>query len=187
VNFEYSKLLYHGLKLFAVVLCLVFWPSAEPQVPNAKDVVAPTVYVSAEPAARGKTFQIAVIMKIRDGFHVNAREKSAEYLIATDLKADAPAGFQTAGVSYPKGTLQKFNFSPTPLNVYQGAITLRMPVTLLAAAPLGEQQISLKLRYQACSTEVCLPPVTLPLVAKINVVASPSASRPAHPEVFSEK
>jgi hypothetical protein len=166
-------------------MCLLVWREAPAQIPNAKDVVAPAVYVSLEPAARGKALQIAVVMKIREGFHVNAREKSADYLIATDLKADVPTGFQAGEVSYPKGTLQKFNFSPTPLNVYQGTVTLRMPVTALSSAPLGEQQIAMKLRYQACSTEVCLPPVTLPLVAKINVVGSASAAKPAHQDVFS--
>jgi hypothetical protein len=174
--------------LFSSILlllsCLLLAPLATTQVPNAKDVVAPAVFVSLEPAARGKAFQIAVVMKIREGFHVNAREKSAEYLIATDLKAELPAGFQAGEVTYPKGTLQKFTFSPTPLNVYQGAITLRMPVTALATAPLGELQIPLKLRYQACSTEVCLPPVTLPLVAKISVAASASSAKSAHQEIF---
>ena len=41
------------------------------QVPSGKDVVAPTAYVSLDPAGRGSTAQIAVVMKIRPGFHVN--------------------------------------------------------------------------------------------------------------------
>jgi hypothetical protein len=179
--------IYHGLKVVAALCFLVLWPAAPPQVPNARDVVAPAAYVSLEPAARGKSFQIAVVMKIRDGFHVNAREKSQEYLIATDLKATVPAGFQAGEVSYPKGTLEKFTFSKTPLNVYQGAVTLRLPITALATAPLGEGHIPLKLRYQACSTEVCLPPVTINLDATLNVAANSSAVRPAHPEVFSSQ
>ena len=32
-------------------------------------------------------------------------------------------------------------------------------------APTGAQHIPLKLRYQACNNEVCLPPVTLPVDA----------------------
>jgi len=48
----------------------------------------PEIYASLDPAARGSSFQIAVVMKIRPGFHVNAREKSEDYLIATDLKSE---------------------------------------------------------------------------------------------------
>jgi hypothetical protein len=154
------------------------------QVPSGRDVVKPEVYASLDPAGRGSAFQIAVVMKIRPGFHVNAREKSDEYLIATDLKAELPAGFSSGDVSYPKGKLEKFTFSQKPLNVYQDTVILRMPVTALANAPLGEQHFSLKLRYQACSTELCLPPVTIPLSAVLNVAASASAAKPAHSEIF---
>jgi len=158
---------------------------SQAQVPSGKDVVKPEVYASLDPAGRGSSFQLAVVMKIRPGFHVNAREKSEEYLIATDLKADLPAGFSSGGeVVYPKGKLQKFTFSQKPLNVYQDTVILRMPVTALAEAPLGEQHIALKLRYQACSTELCLPPVTITLDALVNIAGSASAAKPAHQEFF---
>jgi hypothetical protein len=161
-------------------------PGAHSQTPSARDVVSASAYVSADPAARNVPFQLAVVLKIRPGFHINAREKSAEYLIATDLRTEA-AGFKTGDVAYPKGELRTFSFSKKPLNVYQDTVTLRMPLTALAAAPTGAQQIPLKLRYQACSTEICLPPVTVDLQASVNVVASASAAKPAHPEIFSSR
>jgi len=173
--------------LAAFALCLALSPVAPSQVPSGRDVVKPEIYTSLDPAARGSSFQIAVVMKIRPGFHVNAREKSEEYLIATDLKAAAPAGFSSGEVSYPKGKLEQFAFSKIPLNVYQDTVILRMPVTALASAPLGEQHIPLKLRYQACSNELCLPPVTLTLDATLNVAASTSAAKPAHAEIFGKQ
>ena len=88
---------------------------AQEQTPSPRDVVSP--------------FQVAVVFKIRPGFHVNAREKSADYLIATDLRAEVPTGFKAGEVAYPKGQLHTFTFSKNPLNVYEGTVTLRMPVT----------------------------------------------------------
>ncbi len=173
--------------LTAFALCLALASAGQSQVPSGRDVVKPEIYVSLDPAGRGSSFQIAVVMKIRPGFHVNAREKSEDYLIPTDLKAALPAGFTSGEVSYPKGTLEKFAFSKTPLNVYQGTVIVRMPVTALANAPLGEQHIPLKLRYQACSNELCLPPVTLTLAATLNVAASASAAKPAHSEIFGKQ
>ena len=182
-NFQPSSRL--AASLF--VLCLAFSPAAQSQVPSGRDVVKPEIYVSLDPAARGSSFQIAVVMKIRSGFHVNAREKSEDYLIATDLKAALPAGFNSGEVSYPKGKLEKFTFSKIPLNVYQDTVILRMPVTALENAPLGEQHIPLKLRYQACSSELCLPPVTVTLDATLNVAASASAAKPVHAEIFGKQ
>jgi len=165
-------------------LCAGMLLTESAQIPSGRDVVKPETYVSLDPAGRGSSFQIAVVMKIREGFHVNAREKSEDYLIATDLKAELPAGLSNGEVAYPKGKLEKFTFSKVPLNVYQGTVTILMPVTALANAPVGEQRVPLKLRYQACNSELCLPPVTIPLVAAIHVAASASASKPAHPEIF---
>ncbi len=170
-----------------LALCAVLSPVASSQVPSGRDVVKPEIYASLDPVARGSSFQIAVVMKIRPGFHVNAREKSEDYLIATDLKAALPAGFNGGEVSYPKGKLEKFAFSKIPLNVYQDTMILRLPVTALASAPLGEQHIPLKLRYQACSNELCLPPVTLTLDAVVSVATSDSAAKLAHPEIFGKQ
>jgi Disulphide bond corrector protein DsbC len=153
------------------------------QVPAAREVVKPTAYASFEPVARGKEMEIAVVMKIRDGYHVNARETTFDYLIPTDLKAQVPAGFKAGAISYPKGTLHKFNFTKDkPLNVYTDTVVLRLPLTVEASAPLGEQHIPLKLHYQACSTDVCLPPATLPVDAVIHV--SSKESNPTHAELF---
>jgi len=129
--------------------------------------------------------EIAVVMKIKEGFHVNARETTFDYLIPTDLKAEPPAGFKLGAVKYPKGALQKFNFAKDQaLNVYSDTVILLLPVTVETNAPLGEQRIPLKLRYQACNNEVCLPPVTLPVDAVIHV--SSGESHPSHPELFAK-
>jgi hypothetical protein len=169
-------------------LCSLALCAALPaQVPSGRDVVKPEVYASLDPAARGSSFQIAVVMKIRPGFHVNAREKSEDYLIATDLKPVFPAGFTGGEVSYPKGKLETFTFSKTPLNVYQGTVVLRMPLSALASAPLGEQHIPLKLRYQACSTDLCLPPVTVSIDVGLHITASASDAKPAHSDIFGKQ
>jgi hypothetical protein len=171
--------------LAAALLCS---SPASSQTPSGKDVVAPEAYASHDPVARGMSFQVAVVLKIRNGFHVNAREVTEDYLIPTDLRAEVPAGFKLAPVTYPKGTLQTFTFSKNKkLNVYSGNVTILLPLTVLPTAPLGTQRIPMKLRYQACSTEICLPPVTKEVEATLNIVASASAAKPAHSEIFSPK
>jgi thiol:disulfide interchange protein DsbD len=172
----------------ALLAGLLVWAGnaapARAQVPSGRDVVSPAAFASLEPVGRGGSFQLAVVLKIRDGFHINARQPSADYLIKTDLRTDGVAGFKIGDVSYPKGELHTFSFSKTPLNVYEGKLVLRMDVTALPDAPLGTQQIRMKLRYQACSNEVCLPPVTVEVDAPVTVSATANASHAAHPELF---
>jgi len=177
------------VKSLAAVLslaALLLGAGGRAQIPSARDVVKPAAFPSLEPAARGKQMEVAVVMKIRDGYHVNARETTFDYLIPTDLKVEAPAGFRAGPVAYPKGTLHKFSFAKDqPLNVYTDTVVLRLPVTVEKSAPLGEQHLALKLRYQACSTEVCLPPVTLPVDAVIHVSAA--ESHPSHADLFPKR
>jgi hypothetical protein len=174
--------------LFLVLAAsLVFSPAAISQSVSGKDVLAPAAYVSFDPVARGMAFQVAVVLKIRPGFHINAREVTYDYLIPTDLKADVPAGFKMADVIYPKGMLQTFTFAKDkPLNVYSDSVTVRLPLTALPDAPLGAQHLAMKLRYQACSTEICLPPVTKDVEATINVVAAHSGAKPANAAIFAK-
>ena len=155
------------------------------QMPSGKDVVAPEAYSSQDPVARGMSFQVAVIMKIRSGFHVNARKVTQDYLIPTDLRAEAPAGFKLGTIVYPDGALKTFSFSKDkPLNVYTDSVVIRVPVAVLSSAPLGAQHVPMKLHYQACSNEICLPPVTKDVDATINVVAAASAAKPANSQYF---
>jgi len=172
-----------------LALCLLLSPAANSQSqPSGKDVVAPEAFVSHDPVARGMSFEVAVVVKIRSGFHVNAREVSADYLIPTDLRAELPAGFKLGTIVYPKGTLQTFTFSKDKqLNVYTDKVVIRLPLTALVNAPLGPQHLAMKLHYQACSNEICLPPVTKDVDATINVAASSSAAKAANPQIFSVK
>ncbi len=152
------------------------------QIPAAKDVVKSEAYTSFEPVARGKEFQIAIVLKIRDGFHINARKPTLEYLIPTDLKIELPAGYKAGEVTYPEGTLKSFSFSKTEkLNVYTGTIVLHLKATAPADAALGAQHIPMKLRYQACNDSVCLPPVRQEIDAAFTLAAT---AKPAHAELF---
>lgn len=171
--------------VWGLALILLLAPMAGSQTPSGKDVVTPEAYASHDPVARGMFMQVAIVMKIRPGFHVNAREVSEDYLIPTDLRVELPAGFKQGAVTYPKGALQTFSFAKDKkLNVYTDTVVIRMPLTVLASAPLGAEHLPLKLHYQACSNEICLPPVTKDVDATINVVANPSAARPANAQYF---
>jgi Disulphide bond corrector protein DsbC len=178
----------YALSACLLATALIFSPAVSSQTPSGKDVVAPTAYASQDPVARGMSVQVAVVMKIRSGFHVNAREVTEDYLIPTDLRFEVPAGFKLGAIAYPKGTLQTFTFSKDKrLNVYTGSVTILLPLTVLSNAPLGAQHLPMKLRYQACSTEICLPPVTKDVDATLNVVAAKSAAKPANSDIFSSK
>lgn len=161
------------------------WRAEADQLPRASAVVAPRAYVSLAPVPRGRAFELAVVAKIRPGFHINAHEASGEYLIPTTLEAELPAGFRALGTLYPPGVLRRFKFSPAQLSVYEGSVTLRMKLQAPPDAALGARQLALTLRYQACNEEVCLPPVKLPVSAELEIAPADAPARPVHHDIFS--
>lgn len=156
----------------------------EPKLPPAKDAVKPKAYASLAPVPRGKTFEIAIVAEIMPGFHVNSNKPSEDYLIPTQLLPDLPAGYKVLATIYPPGKLTKFEFSEKKLSVYEGKFTLRLKLQAPAGAPLGATKLPLTLRYQACNDFACLPPVKIPVPLEIEIAASGTTVRPAHPEIF---
>jgi len=155
-------------------------------LPNPAAVVKPAAFVSAEPVARGKEFQVAIVVEIAKGFHMNSHKPTDAYLIATTLTPQLPAGFQLLDTIYPAGQLEKFSFSPNkPLDVYTGKVTLRLRIAAAADAALGATTIPMTLRYQACNDTTCLQPVKIPIEVKFEVGAAGARSRAVHPEIFS--
>jgi uncharacterized protein YcnI len=152
----------------------------------ASTVVKPHIFVSLDPVPRGKEFKVAVVADIASGFHMNSHKPTDEYLIATTLKADLPAGFELIDTIYPKGKLEKFAFSPEhPLDVYSESVTLVLRLSAKSTAVLGPAEIPMTLRYQACNDSTCLPPVKLPLSAKFNLAEESTTPKVVHPEIFS--
>ena len=155
-------------------------------LPRASEVVKPRAYVSLEPVPRGRTFEIAVVAQIAPGFHINANKVFEDYLIPTAIDAgpSGAAGFRIIETVYPKGQLQKFDFSEKMMNVYDGSVTLRLKARALTDARLGNASHTLMLRYQACNDRACLPPVRIPVPVEFVVADAGAKAKPAYPEIF---
>ena len=174
--------------LLACCACLVWSQMAQPkplqEVPAASSVASPKTYVSIAPVARGSTFEVAVVVAIKSGFHVNAHKPLEDYLIPTNVTPALPAGIKELGITYPDGTEKKLSFSDKPLLVYTGKFTVRAKFSAAANAPLGATKLVFRLQYQACNDSVCLPPVRIPVVTTIDVAPAGTKPQQMSPQIF---
>ena len=159
-------------------------PQSLSNLPRANTVVKPQAYVSLDPVPRGRTFEIAVVAEIQQGFHINANKVLEEYLIPTTVQAELPKGLRLVETVYPPGEMQKFEFSEKLLNVYAGTVTLRMKLHASAQAALGTTTLPILLRYQACNDHACLPPVRLRVPLDLQIAEAGAKTKPANPEIF---
>ncbi len=118
---------------------------------------------------------LALDVRVRDGWHVNAHDPDRPYLIATELTVEPPAGMSVAAVEYPEAVLRSLRFAPgEPLRLYEGRFTIGVRLRGSAAG-----SVTGRLRYQACSDETCLPPRTIALSVPLGGGAAPQTQVPA--------
>jgi uncharacterized protein YyaL (SSP411 family) len=99
--------------------------------------------------------RLQVIFSIAAGFHLNANP-AGEGLIATSLVVSGKSAQAVAGVDYPPGAMEKFQFADGPIPIYDGqvVVTVRFNRPILA----GEELV-LSLQYQSCDENSCRAPV----------------------------
>ena len=61
---------------------------------------------------------------------------------------------------------------------------VRGGIQLDPEAPVGSRHVTLRLRYQACTVEKCLPPRVADLPLDFRVVAAGTQTRRLHPDLF---
>ena len=142
-----------------------------------------TPSVSMSPAGmprvtRGKPNTVELQFHVSSGFHVNSNKPSADYLIPTALKLDAPTDIVLGRITYPEGQQMSFAFAPDEkLSVYSGEFDLAVMVRPLASVLPGDYEFHGQLRYQACDNAACFPPKQLPVRFAVKVVKAPPPAR----------
>ena len=102
-------------------------------------------------------------LQLRTGFHVNSNKPNDEFLIP--LRFTWTNGAAEAGeVVFPTPLQEKYEFSTKPVSVFSGEFKTQTKFKLLSTGTMIG-----KLRYQACSDKVCLPPRTVEVKLPVEV------------------
>ena len=118
----------------------------------------------------GAATPVALVVEISDGYHINSNRPADKNLVATALRFDKLSGLSVSPVVYPRAKMQKFEFSPKPLSVYEGKAVFKVTARALASAAAGSQTLKGKLTVQACNNQLCLRPQTVDVAIPIEVV-----------------
>lgn len=131
---------------------------------NVLSVTPPTVKTKA-----GTTVEATLAVQLREGYHCNSDKPSDEYLIPLKLTW-APGALQADEIIYPKPQMEKYAFSDKPLSVYTGEFQIATKFKVPASTPVGQSMLTAKLRYQACTNRMCLPPKTVDVSMPVEIV-----------------
>ena len=159
---------HHCLAALCLTIFLAFSGCKTPGPGAASSSPAPSGISSSDQVVKAYAHFIpsastpgSVELVISPGFHVNANPATFPYLIATEVQPGKADGITVADkLTYPPPKMESFPFADQPLAVYEGSVTIPIPITPAPGAR-GQRTIPFKIRVQACDSEQCYPPAML--------------------------
>jgi len=139
----------------SLALCL---PLLWPQTSSDRLTVGQPAKVVGK---RNAAVATRIPLTIQPGFHVNSNTPSDEYMIPLTLNWTSLGALEGGQVTFPKPSLEKYDFDDKPLSVFTGSVELTASFKVSSHAPAGPGIASGKLRYQACNNKACYPPKTV--------------------------
>jgi thiol:disulfide interchange protein DsbD len=122
------------------------------------EVVTLESFLSVDKVRKGDEFKIGIKAKIDDEWHINSNKPLEEFLIPTVVEFEQKKGLVFGKIHYPEGILKRFDFSDSPLSVYDDEVLIWLQVRATENIDLGETTLTGKLSYQACNDVSCLAP-----------------------------
>jgi hypothetical protein len=145
---------------------------AQAQTPNltghstSKPAAVEYLYPEQVTVPAGKPTTVTLHFRIAPGLHINSHTPKEDELIPTTLSIPEGFGVRLEGAVYPPGAEFTLPLDPkTKLSVYNGEFTIQARIVATA----GDHLVEVRLRYQACDNNACMPPRTM--TAAIDVIA----------------
>jgi hypothetical protein len=130
-----------------------------------------TKVVSVTPAEaitahRGSTVSQTLTVTVKPGYHVNSDKPKDEYIIPMKLTWTG-GGVDAKSTVYPKA--EEIQVNGQSLTVFTGKFPIQTEFQVGANATPGTVTLNGKLKYQACTNEMCLRPMTLDIPLQVTI------------------
>ena len=178
-NFEFNRQVKIVMRRFIGMALLFFVGFAFSQ--QKTEFVTGEAFVNVDKVRQGSEFKIALVAKIKEGYHIQA-PKPPEGFIATTLTVEAPKGFSVVRIWYPPTEVKEMLGQKLPL--YEGTQIFAALLKVDKSVKTGKANLTLKLRYQACDDKSCYPPRTLTLTVPVEIVSPNTPVKSVNEEVF---
>lgn len=150
------------------------------------EVVAVKTYVSQDGVHPGETIDVAFLLDILPGWHINGPALADQFLISCTLMIDEGDTIEVVEIFFPDPETRAFSYSEVELQIYEGKVVLGARVKVGNAVPQGETVLKASFLYQACDDRSCMAPETLEFAIPIQVVPASKETKRINDEIFSQ-
>jgi len=136
-----------------------------------QNIVRVTPKWSQDATVRGGSVQLALELSISENWHINSNEPLDDFLIPTEVTFSTGEGVTTGRIYYPEAEMYNFDFSDSPVAVYEDNAHIITSVSVDESFVGDSLLVNGTLTYQACNNTSCLPPSDLEFSASIPIVS----------------
>lgn len=179
--------------MWAALGCLMTGIRSWPQIGGAgglfgggTPVVQVSHYVSDSAVRPGGRTVVAIVLDIREPYHVNANTANDPFIPTRIELAKAPPTVQSSTPIFPEPHEIEFGFgaSKERIPVFSGRTIIYIPVSVTPAAQPGDLELEFKVSYQACDDKQCLFPTDTSAQVKLSVASPEMEVTKINPEIF---
>jgi thiol:disulfide interchange protein DsbD len=164
----------------------------QPVITPVGEVVQLQTAWSVDRARPGDTVTLAVVLDIKDGFHINA--DSGQIQPFEDFKPyptkirvlTASNGLTIESARYPQARPFKVEYASGDLMSFGGRTIITLSMRLDEQIALGSIGLDIQVEYQACSDRFCLFPEKKKLNATLPVVESGTPVTRVNSDLFAD-
>jgi hypothetical protein len=176
---------WYRVAVLSALICIPFLmgfssPGSEGEVLDVK------IYVSQDGVHPGGVLDVAFLLDILPGWHINGPELADQFLIACTLLIEEDDTVEVLEIYYPVPETRAYSFSEVELQVYEGKVVLGTRIKIVDVMPQGKNMLKASFLYQACDDLSCMAPETLELEIPFQVVPASAEIKQINQEIFSQ-
>ncbi|MFB6249329.1 MAG: protein-disulfide reductase DsbD domain-containing protein [Salinibacter sp.] len=151
---------------------------------SSADLVSTELRLAARPVPAGQAVDVALVARVREGWHINAHRPTFDYLIGTSVRWAGGPDLQVTGTRYPEPKALRLDFAGEAIDVYEGKAVISATVRPAPTAAPGERRLAGRLRVQACNDRTCLRPSTVRAQLSVPVAEAQARALPTGAAAF---
>lgn len=173
----------------AGITCLFLLPLFShgqiPGLPDTRPVVQASSHWSASGVKPGQQINLAIVLNIREPYHINAHTAEGDFIPTTVDIVSAPPEVRISTL-FPEPEQLMFGEpgAQIPIKVFSGKTIVFITMATSSSMKPGEKPVEIRVNYQACDDKQCLFPTQVTTKTTLNVVPPDGQVAPANEELF---
>lgn len=176
---------WYRVAVLSALICIPFLMGFSSAGSEGK-VLDVKTYLSQDGVHPGGVLDVAFLLDILPGWHINGPELADQFLIACTLLIEEDDTVEVLEIYYPVPETRAYSFSEVELQVYEGKVVLGVRIKVGDVIHPGKNMLKASFLYQACDDMSCMAPETLEFEIPFQVVPASAEIKQINQDIFSQ-